>query len=342
MKRNCTSYILATMALVGICMVAVVSFAGDKVITLRYSNWLPPTDPNSLIANEWCKEVEKRTNGKVRVKYYPGSTLNSVTQMYESVVEGVIDIGNVISGYTQGRFPLMSGLWENPWKYPSGYAATKIVTAAYEKFKPKELDQVEVMYFHVTPDGVIHTARKPVNKLEDLKGLKLRSMGANAEILPKLGVSPVAIPISELYDALSKGVLDGVIAANYTLKTWKLADVLKYTTPVNGTAFTAVYIVAMNKNKWNSISLDQQKIIRQINQEWTEKQGKLWDVMEKEGRDYAMSRGMRVIKLPAEEQAKWDSTDRFLFDEYRKKMKGKNLPGDEMVKFVREQLKKAQ
>ena len=59
-------------------------FAQDKVITLRFSNQFAPTSGNSIVLEEWCKEVEKRTNGKVVVKYYPGNTLNPPQQAYDS------------------------------------------------------------------------------------------------------------------------------------------------------------------------------------------------------------------------------------------------------------------
>jgi TRAP-type transport system periplasmic protein len=114
---------------------------------------------------------------------------------------------------------------------------------------------------------------------------------------------------------------------------------LKYTTEINGTAYTAVFFVAMNKSKWNSIPPEEQKIIEQINKEFAEKQAVLWDELEKEGKEYAISRGMKVTKLSAEEQAKWNAKGAPLYDEYLKRTKEKGLPGDEMLKFIRANLK---
>jgi TRAP-type C4-dicarboxylate transport system substrate-binding protein len=93
----------------------------------------------------------------------------------------------------------------------------------------------------------------------------------------------------------------------------------------------------MNKNKWNSISPGDQKIIEQINQEWAEKQGALWDSYEKEAKDWVVSRGIKTIRLSDAEQAKWNAKA----DDYIKRMKDLSLPGDQLVIFVREQLKKA-
>ena len=86
--------------------------------------------------------------------------------------------------------------------------ATHLANAYYAKFKPKEFDEVKVMYFHGQPPGILHT-KKPVNKLEDLKGMKIRTFGSNAEFMKLLGGIPVAMPMGDAYDAISKGVADG-------------------------------------------------------------------------------------------------------------------------------------
>jgi TRAP-type C4-dicarboxylate transport system substrate-binding protein len=96
----------------------------------------------------------------------------------------------------------------------------------------------------------------------------------------------------------------------------------------------------MNKNKWASISPENQKIIEKINQEWIEKEGAVWDKIDKDGREFATKLGVKTVKLSAEEDAKWAAKAHPLFDEYVKNMKTKNLPGDEVLKFVREFIKK--
>jgi TRAP-type C4-dicarboxylate transport system substrate-binding protein len=96
----------------------------------------------------------------------------------------------------------------------------------------------------------------------------------------------------------------------------------------------------MNKAKWNSIPPDAQKVIEEINKEFIEKQGKLWDKMDQDGKEFSTKRGNQVVKLSAEENQKWVKKIEPLFAEYAKKMKEKNLPGDKALKFVREYIKK--
>jgi TRAP-type transport system periplasmic protein len=339
MKRNCTKYVLAAMFFVVMCLTVQAGFAQDKVITLRYSNQFPPSDQNTMISEQWCKEVEKRTNGRIRVRHYPVNVLNPQPQMFDSVLTGVVDIGNVMGSAMKGRFPLMSGVDQVPWNYQSAHQAAKMANAAYAKFKPKELDDVKIMYFHCTPDGKIHTVKKPVIKLEDVKGLKMRVWDAHGDILKSYGAVTVMIPQVDVYDGLSKGIVDGVTSVYQALQMWKTTDYLKFSTELKGALWVGTFFVAMNKNKWNSIPPADQKIIEQINQEWVDKHGLLWDKLEKEGKDFAIKAGVKITQLSAEEQAKWDAKAEPCFDKYVKQMKEKNLPGEEMIKFVRDNLK---
>jgi TRAP-type C4-dicarboxylate transport system substrate-binding protein len=148
------------------------------------------------------------------------------------------------------------------------------------------------------------------------------------------------MPMGDAYDALSKGVADGLLCGYEALKGWKLGEVIKSTTENYGTAYTATFVIAMNKAKWNSIPPDAQKIIEQINQEFVEKQGKLWDKMDQDGKEFSTKRGNQVIKLSAEENVKWVAKIEPLFSEYVKKTKEKNLHGDKALKFVRDYIKK--
>ncbi|MEN6617134.1 MAG: TRAP transporter substrate-binding protein [Syntrophorhabdus sp.] len=335
MKRFLVGVALVSFLALILCFVSVPASAQVK---LRFSTFFPVSHPNAQITAEWCKEVEKRTKGKVKVQHFPGATLTSPQTTYDSILSGVVDIGNCVLGYTMGKFP-MSEILDYPLGYPSGVVATKLANEFYKQFKPKEFDDVKVMYFHAQGPGILHT-RKPVKTLEDLKGMKIRTFGSNAKMMSMLGGSPVAMPMGDAYDALSKGVADGLLCGYEALKGWKLGEVIKSTTENYGTAYTATFVIAMNKKKWDSIPADAQKIIGEINQEFVEKHGKLWDKMDQDGKEFSVKRGNQVIKLSAEEDAKWKAKIEPLFNEYVKKSKEKNLPGDKALIFVRDYLKK--
>jgi TRAP-type C4-dicarboxylate transport system substrate-binding protein len=334
MKRFCCIGFLLVLFCIGTCVVSVPGFAQDKTVTIRFSNFFPPTHKNSIIMDDWCKEVTKRTSGRVEAKYYPGGTLTPAPQTYDAVVKGVIDVGETVLGYTMGKFPLTEVL-DYPIGHFSGGVSTKMVNAYFEKFKPKEFDDVKVMYFHCQGPGLIHS-RKPINNLEDIKGLKLRTFGSNAEFVKLLGGIPVAMSMGEAYDAISKGVADGFLSPYEALEGWKLGEVIKYDIENYGTAYGATFIVAMNKEKWASIAPADQKIIEQINQEWMEKQVKIWDEIDISGKEFSQKRGNQAIKLSPQEEARWTKAVEPLFIRYVNDMKVKGLPGAEVLKFARD------
>jgi TRAP-type transport system periplasmic protein len=327
-----------TFALVMVSfLLSTVAFAQIK---LNYSIFFPAPHKNTVLATEWAKEIEKRTNGKVVITMFPGGTLTPADKCYDGVVKGLSDVGMSVLSYTRGRFPLTEVI-DLPLGYKNGVAATKLVNLYYNKFKPKELDDTKVMYLHAHGPGILHT-KKPVTKLEELKGLKIRSTGTVAKIVGALGATPVAMPMGETYDALQKGITEGVMAPVEALEGWKLGEVIKYTTQNFGSAYTIAFFVVMNKEKWSSLGPENQKIIEQINQEWIEKTGKNWDDIDKSGYDFAQKLGDKFLPLSKEEDAKWAKAVFPLLDEYVTAMKGKGLPGDQALKFCLEELKKLQ
>jgi TRAP-type transport system periplasmic protein len=313
----------------------------QAAIELTYSIFFPATHGNTLLANEWAKEVEKRTNGAVKITMFPGATLTPANQCYDGVVKGISDIGMSVLSYTAGRFPLTEVI-DLPLGYKSGLQVTRLINAFYQKFQPKEMDDVKVLYLHGHGPGVLHTNKKPVNKLEDLKGMKIRCTGTSAEVVKHLGATPVAMPQTETYDALQKGVVEGVMSPVETLKGWKFAEVIKYTTLNYGSAYSIGFFVVMNKAKWNSLPKDVQATITKINEEWIEKTGKAWDEFDKIGLEATKAKGNQVITLTKQEDERWAGLVKPIMNEWVQKTKAKGLPADEALKFCLDWLKKNQ
>jgi TRAP-type C4-dicarboxylate transport system substrate-binding protein len=309
-------------------------------IKLNYSIFFPAPHKNTVLATEWAAEVEKRTNGAVKITMFPGGTLTPADKCYDGVVNGLSDIGMSVLGYTRGRFPLTEVI-DLPLGYKNGLAATQLINLYYQKFQPKELSDVKVLYLHAHGPGILNT-KKPVKNLEDLKGMKIVCHGLSAKVVGALGGTPVAMPMPERYDALQKGVAEGAVNPIEALKGWKLGEVIKSTTENFGSAYSTAFFVVMNKDKWASLPPDVQKTIDQINQEWIVKTGKVWDEIDKEGREFTLSKGNQIVSLTKEEDEKWAKLVRPILDEYTANMKTKNLPGDEALKYCMEELKKLQ
>jgi TRAP-type C4-dicarboxylate transport system substrate-binding protein len=256
------------------------------------------------------------------------------------VVKGLSDVGLSVLGYTRGRFPLTEVI-DLPLGYRNGLEATKLINIYYNKFKPKEFDDVKVMYLHAHGPGILHT-KTAVANLQELKGMKIACHGLSSKIVGALGAVPVAMPMPERYDAIQKGVAEGGVFPQEALKGWKLGEVVKFTTLNYGSAYTTGFFVVMNKEKWASLPADIQKIIEEINAEWIIKTGQGWDEIDKEGAEFGASKGIKTIALSKEEDGKWHALVQPVLDDYVKDMKAKNLPGEEALKFCQEELAKLQ
>jgi TRAP-type C4-dicarboxylate transport system substrate-binding protein len=224
-----------------------------------------------------------------------------------------------------------------PLGYKSGMAATKLANEFVAKFKPKELNDVKVMYVMGYGPAMIHT-KKPVNKLEDLKGMKIRGTGTTARIIQALGASAVGMPMPDTYDALSKGVVEGVVCPIEALEGWRLGEVTNYSikSPV---ANSGCMFVVMNKDTWKGLPADVQQTIEKINQEWIPKTGAVWDEIDKSGYEFVAKKNHKVTTPDAQEQAKWVAAVKPLLDDYISRTKAKGLPGEESVKFCQDWLK---
>lgn len=311
--------------------------ADQKVITLKFSESnFPATHRYAMLMADWCKEVEKRTNGRIKIDFFPGGILAPSTQVFDSVKKGIADMGDSFASYTKGRFPLIETI-DLPYGYKSSAMGTHVTNEFYNKFKPKEYDDVKIMYFYTAGPQMLNT-KKAVTKLEEVKGLKVRSTGSSAKIVEYLGGAPVGMPMGDAYDALARGVVNGVMGPYEVMKGWKLAEVLSFSTNYGASHVNAAYIF-MNKNKWNAIPADDQKIIEKINTEWIEKAGKNWDDADKEGADALLQKGGKIIQLPAQEQERWKAALKPMFDEYVKELNSKGLPGNEAVKFCMDYVK---
>jgi len=322
----------------------VVSFFGlganislAKPIELSYANLFPPTHVQSQLPESWCKEVEKRTNGQVKFTYYPGGTLLKGPQIFTGVMDGIADVGTSVIGYTPGIFPAMQAI-DLPMGYTSAHVATKVINDFYNKFKPKSFAKVKVMYLHAHGPGILHS-KKPVNKLEDLHGMKIRSYGFSVKMAEALGGVPVAMGQGGAYEALQKGVAEATIAPMEVLKGWKQGEVIKSTTECYSIGYTAGFFVVMNLDKWNSLPKDIQKTIEEINKEWVGKYGDAWEKSDQEGREFTLSLGNQIIPLSPEESARWAKAVAPVVDDYIKEITQKGMPGQEYVDFIRAKIK---
>jgi TRAP-type transport system periplasmic protein len=338
MRRSFVVKCLTVMLLLTGCFFAASAYAADKVITLRFAHFVPSTTLEGKTMQDWANEVEKRTNGRVKVTIYPGATLIPVQQTYDGITKEVADIGYGIFAYHRGRFPVME-VMDLPLGYKDPAVPTKLINELNKKFKPKELEDVKVLFLEAHGPGLLST-KKPVAKLEDIKGMKIRAHGVSARILTALGATPIGLPITDTYDALSKGVVEGLMLDWGGLYNWNMADVVKNNIDCPGIAYTTSFYTVMNKDKWDSLPLDIQAIIDKLDEEWVvQRIEKKWTDWQNMGKTKLAEKGNNIVVLSPEENARWAGYMGQVLDEWVKATKPKGVPADEALKFCQDYLK---
>jgi TRAP-type C4-dicarboxylate transport system substrate-binding protein len=336
-------FLFFSIVFLGLALISLGAYTAEAgPVKLTYSNFFPPTHIQSKLAEAWCQEVEKRTNGAVKVEYFPGQTLTKANQCYDGTVEGLSDLGFSVLAYTRGRFPVMSAV-DLPLGYSSGSVATQVINRVYNQFHPKEFDDVKVMYLHAHGPGLIHTKGKAIHKLEDVKGLKFRAHGTSALVVQALGGTPVPKPMPECYEMLQKGVVDGAVYPFEADKGWKLGEVTNYAVAAFDAAYTTSFFVVMNKGKWESLPADVQKTIEAINQEWILKHGEAWDTSDVEGMHYFLNQGGTIVGLDKKEMARWKAAVAPIVNDYVADAKTKGISNaQEIVDFIVKNLNELQ
>ena len=333
MKKQWFTIISVTLLTAGTLLL---TFGGlearAETTQLTYSIFFPATHGQAKAGEAWAREIEKRTNGQVKINVLAGGALTPADQCFDGALKGISDIGMSCFAYTRGRFPVMEVL-DLPMGYPNGRVATRVANEFFRKFMPKELAEVKLLYIHAHGPGLLHT-KQPVTTLEQLKGMKIRSTGLSAKVTEALGAVPVAMPQGQTYESLQKGVVEGTFAPMETLQTWKQGEVIKSTTDCSDIGYTTAMFVVMNLKKWNSLPADIRKVMEEVSAQWIDLHGKVWDQIDQEGREYTLSLGNKIVSLSTEENNRWKKAVRPIIDDYVKEVSAKGLPAQQAVTEV--------
>jgi TRAP-type C4-dicarboxylate transport system substrate-binding protein len=196
-----------------------------------------------------AKELEEKSGGRIKLTIHPGGSVTSAATVREDVVSGAIDIGWTLQGYTPGKYPITDVI-ELPFMFDSTLQASYVLWNLYQRSPEfqQEYGDVKVLGLWVTDPGEFLT-KKPVKKPEDLKGMRIRFAGpAQEAMIKKFGGTPVGMPMPDVYDALQRGIIDGVANGPSVIESYKLNEVIKYATR-GLNSFYSAQVIFMNKDK---------------------------------------------------------------------------------------------
>ena len=330
-QRVMVTCIIFTL-LFGFSLVLPKASHSQATITLKYANFPPATTFPCVQMERWAKEVEKRTNGKVKVQTFPGGTLLPAKNIFDGVISGMADIGNFAMSYQPGRFPISEAV-DLPVGFANARVASLVLFDLIEKYNAKEFEKVKVLTLFTCPPANLMTS-KPVKSLKDLKGMEIRVSGTSVDVLKNLGGSGIAMPQSDTPEALQKGVVKGNFSSMEVLKDFNYAAYTPYVTLVNLQVVS--FAVVMNKDKWNALPADVKKIFDDMRREQAEWTGTYVDNHVKEALAWSKEKykDFQVFELPKNDSAEIPKLMQPIIDGYVKKTNALGLPGDQIVKDI--------
>jgi TRAP-type C4-dicarboxylate transport system substrate-binding protein len=331
-------------ALLGLVALAALPAAAQDV-TLKVQHFLPPASPaQAQFIKPWADAIAAESNGRIKVEIFAAMALGGrPPQLYDQVKDGVADVVWTLPGYTAGRFP-KSEVFELPFMAASAEVTAQATQEFYEKHLRDEFKDVHVLVMHAHAPGSIFMVSKPVMSVDDLKGMKVRApTRVMNEALKALGATPVGMPVPELPQALSRGVVDGATIPFEVALPLKAHEMVKHVTEIPGSRgfYTSVFLYAMNKAKYDGLPADLKKVIdNNSGMALAKKVGKIWDDVEKPGRDAAMAAKVAFHTMPAAEVTKMQAATRPVIDAWIKEMDGKGANGKMLVDDARAMIAK--
>lgn len=318
---------IVTAALVATGLALASGSAQAETITLKISNFLPSSHPTQVdFLEPWAEALKEKTGGKVEVEIYPaGSAFGHVAKQLDQVRAGVVDIAHGLTGIPRGRLP-RTLIMDMPFLVKTADAASRTLWDLYtEGLIADDYKGLKVLALHAHNAGLIHTRETQVETMEDLEGLRLRTPSqAISMMLESLGASPVGMPPTEVYENLSKGVLDGNVFPYEAVHGFKLYEVLDY--HLDAKAYTTSFYVVMNQAKFDSLPEDVQAAIDELSgQALVEKFGPWWNQWDQAGIQDIKETGNPVVELSDAERDRWREALAPVIEAYLDEIEGQGV-----------------
>lgn len=332
---------IRTLAVALATAAALPATALAQEVVLKFSHFLPPQAmvPSKLIT-PWCERIEQASKGRMKCQLYPAMQLGgNATQVFDQVRDGIADVGWAVLGYSSGRFTALD-VFELPFMGASAEAHSRALWSYAQEHASKELGSVKPLMLFASDRFAIHSRSKPVQTLEDLRGLKIRAgLKTTTRFFELLGATPVSIPLPGMLDGMTKGVIDAGFA------TWESAIALRVHEAANHhtdgeSSYPAMHMsnlaIVMNKARYDKLPDDLKKIIdANSGEEMSAYAGRLFDETAAGARKVAEERGNQFYSVPAPELDRWKQASQPVFDEWTKEANAKGYDGASLLQAAR-------
>jgi TRAP-type C4-dicarboxylate transport system substrate-binding protein len=293
----------------------------------------------------WCDNIAKDSNNRLNCQIYPAMQLGGTPpQLFDQAKDGVADVVWTVAGYSAGRFA-RSQVFELPFMMSNAGATSRAAWDFAQKYAQDEYKDVKLLAIHVHGPGVFFTKNKPITKIEDLKGLKVRGPTATVtKMLGMMGATPVGMPVPAVPEALSKGVIDGAVIPFEVAPGLKVHELTKFSTETEKSSpalYTTVFVVPMNKAKYESLPADLKAVIdKNSGREFSAFLGSTQEGNDVPSRKvFADTAGYTMTTLAHSELERWKKATATLDDAWISDMNQRGFQGqamyDDAVKMIK-------
>jgi TRAP-type C4-dicarboxylate transport system substrate-binding protein len=318
-------------------VLALAAFAAQaQPVELKLSYYVGDQHAMSQWLIRWSEALQKRSNGQIVVKRFPGAQLGTAQQHFDLARTGRADVAWFFHGGTPGRFPLTE-LVNLPYMVGSADAGTRALNdpELRQKFLDPEHKGVKVLVLFTHPPGQVHTVKKPIRTLGDLKGQRVRFPSPPVrDFLEALGATPVGVAPTEMVEQLQKGAIDGVmIDYGGAGIAFRMGGVVKHTTELN--AYVTSFGLAMNEEVWNRLGPELQKVVADTTAAMLPEIGPAWDGIDAAGKKALVDGGMQVSRLSAEDDAHARRIGADVAEARLAELEAKGLPARQVYRMMK-------
>ncbi|MCB5362571.1 TRAP transporter substrate-binding protein [Pusillimonas sp. CC-YST705] len=311
----------------------------DPVI-LKVAHQLPSVSAvHNTVIVPWCEKIEAESQGGLKCQIYPALQLGGTSaQLFNQARDGVADVVWTLPGYTPGRFPV-SEVFELPFITTEHEPSSRALWDFVNKNAMDEFKGVKPLAVWINGANLLHMRDKKIETLDDLRGVKVRAPSRlGNKILSALGATPVGMPVPQMAESLSKGVIDGALVPWEVIPATKAHELTRYSvnTASDTSMTTATHVFVMNQRKYNSLSPELKKVIDDNSgpetSAWASRQFRAADAV---GLKAALDNGNEVYEITPEETQVWVTAAQPVIDEWVKDISAKGKDGAGLLQEAR-------
>ncbi|PTX53975.1 tripartite ATP-independent transporter DctP family solute receptor [Melghirimyces profundicolus] len=314
MKKFVTVFIMAGLLVV---LSACQGTGADGQVVLKLAENQAEDYPTTIGDKAFAKEVEEKTNGRIKVEVHAGGELGDEKSVIEQVQLGSIEMARV-NAMPLSEYSKEIGVLNMPYLFPDKETMWKALNGSVgrELLKTLEKDKLIGLTYYDSGQRGFYNSKRPIREPKDLKGLKIRTQQSKIAIdtVNSLGASATPMAYEEVYSAIQNGVIDGAENNYPSYFSTGHYEVAKYYT-TNGHS-TTPEVLLISKSAWEKLSPEDQKILREAARNSTDVQREAWAELVQKSKEKVEKSGNKVVEI--KDFKPWREAVQPVYDKYGK------------------------